>query len=161
MAHIGAELDLRPSVFDRLIDTEPGESSEPPARRSNRLAQLKAAVRRDLEWLLNAKRPPAEIPAVLTHLEKSPLGYGLPDFSNASLSHANDRRALQRAVEAAIRRFEPRLRGVTVTLVEGRDSDRGIRFRIDASLDVEPTPEPVTFDSVLELSTKAFVLEPA
>jgi type VI secretion system protein ImpF len=156
MARVQPDQDLVPSVFDRLIDREPGVSTEPAVRRSVRLAQLKESVKRDLEWLLNCKQPILAIPAELRHLRNSLLTFGLPDFTHSSLTRSDDQRLLQQTVEASIRRFEPRLKGVVVTLVEGREFDRGLRFRIDASLDVEPAPEPVTFDSVLELSTKAF-----
>ncbi len=161
MAHVGLDVDLRPSVFDRLLDSEPGVSTEPPPRRSVRLAELKDSVRRDLEWLLNTKRAPLPAAGETAHLRASLLHYGLPDFTHASLNRSEDRRTLQRVVEAAIRQFEPRLRDVEVTLVEGREHERGIRFRIDAALDVDPTPEAVTFDSTLDLTSKAFVLEPA
>ncbi len=159
MGRVRADQDLRPSVFDRLIDAEPEVTSEPRVHRSARLAQLKDSVKRDLEWLLNSKRAPLHLTPGLHHLNASLLTFGLPDFTHSSLHRADDRRALQQAVEAAIRRFEPRLTAVTVTLVEGREADRGLRFRINATLNVEPTPEAVTFDSILELSTKSFVFE--
>jgi type VI secretion system protein ImpF len=148
---------LLPSVLDRLIDLEPKVSSEPPAARSRVLAQIKAAVRRDLEWLLNTKLV-ADVPTALPHLRRSVLAFGLPDFTHSSLSNGHDRARLRRAVEATIRHFEPRLSGVAVTLVEGGPFDRALRFRIDALLQVDPAPEPVTFDSLLQLHTKAFVV---
>ena len=40
--------------------------------------------------------------------------------------------------------------------VEARASDRSIRFLIDAMLRVHPAPEPVTFDSRFQLTTRAF-----
>jgi type VI secretion system protein ImpF len=153
---VKADQDLVPSVLDRLTDAEPDVSSEAPVHRSTRLAQLKESVKRDLEWLLNTKQPVVTIPEPLRHLRESLLTFGLPDFTHSSLKRAEDQRGLQLAIEAVIRRFEPRLKGVAVTLVEGHPYDRGLRFRIDASLDIEPTPEAVSFDSVLELSNKAF-----
>lgn len=158
MARVQADLDLVPSVLDRLIDTDPGVTSEPPVHRAVRLAQMKESVKRDLEWLLNTKQILVTIPPDLRHLRDSLITYGLPDFTHASLRRGEDQRTLQQAVEAVIRRFEPRLKTVAVTLVEGRQFDRGLRFRIDASLDVEPSPEPVTFDSVLELTNKSFTV---
>ena len=148
---------LVPSVLDRLVDLEPKISTEPPASRSRSLVQVKEAVKRDLEWLLNSKRSP-EPPRGMPHLEGSLLTFGLPDFSTSSLSSSRDQDLLQRAVEASIRRFEPRLERVAVTRIEGGPWDRSIGFRIDALLRVDPSPEPVTFDSVLELSSKAFIV---
>jgi type VI secretion system protein ImpF len=149
------EQPLVPSVLDRLVDLEPKISTEPPASRSRSLVQVKDAVKRDLEWLLNSKQTLGALTG-LPHLDASAWSYGLADLSASSLTSAVDRERLRLAIEAAIRRFEPRLEGVEVTPVEARASDRSIRFRIDAMLRVDPAPEPVTFDSMLQLTTKAF-----
>ncbi len=151
--------ELLPSVIDRLIDHEPRVSTEPESRRVARLSDIKQSVRRDLEWLLNSRRLVVDIPHGLTQLKTSVLTYGLPDFTHSSLVNPGDRAALQRAIENVVARFEPRLTQVVVTLVEGGALDRGLRFRIDAVLDVKPTPEAISFDSVLELPTKAFVVQ--
>ncbi|MBX6314113.1 MAG: type VI secretion system baseplate subunit TssE [Isosphaeraceae bacterium] len=150
---------LLPSVLDRLIDHEPRVSTEPPASRYAQLARLKEAVKRDLEWLLNSRQIVVEIPPALRHLHGSLLTFGLPDFTHASLVKTDDREALRRALEQAISRFEPRLTNVAVTLVECREFDRSLRFRIDAALRIEPAAEPITFDSVLKLPTKAFEIQ--
>jgi predicted component of type VI protein secretion system len=50
------EQPLVPSVLDRLVDLEPKISTEPPASRSRSPVQVKEAVKRDLEWLLNSKQ---------------------------------------------------------------------------------------------------------
>lgn len=155
MPRVDADQPLLPSVLDRLIDLEPKVATEPQAARSRLLAQIKAAVKRDLEWLLNTKLA-IEPPAGLPQLRASLLAFGLPDFTHSSLSNTQDQVTLRRAIEVAIQRFEPRLTGVAVTLVEGREFDRALRFRIDALLKVDPAPEPVSFDSVLQLHTKAF-----
>ncbi len=44
------------SVIDRLIDQEPERKLEPPLSRAQSVRDLKAAVRRDLEWLLNTRK---------------------------------------------------------------------------------------------------------
>ena len=60
-------------------------------------------------------------------------------------------------VEQVIRRYEPRFKSVRVELRENKDEfDRTLRFRIDAVLYAEPTPEPVTFDSKLEPTSANF-----
>ena len=45
---------LVPSVLDRLMDDDPGVTSEPPRNRSLMLREMKLAVRRDIENLLNS-----------------------------------------------------------------------------------------------------------
>jgi len=158
MPRPGSAQKLLASVLDRLIDEEPKVSSEPAAEPIRSLAQVKAAVRRDLEWLLNTKQAIAGLPPDLRHLDRSVMTYGLPDFTHAGLTNPQDQGRLRRALEAAIGRFEPRLSQVRVRMEEGREFDRSLRFRIDALLRVEPEPEPVSFDSVLQLHNKAFLV---
>ena len=57
-----ADINVTPSLIDRLIDLEPANSSDPPSTRSQSVRQLKLALRRDLEWLLNTRRIPEEAP---------------------------------------------------------------------------------------------------
>jgi type VI secretion system protein ImpF len=159
MARPETDQKLVLSVLDRLIDDRPREAQEAPGASTRSLAQVRDSVKRDLEWLLNSRQAVAELPADLRQLDRSMLTYGMPDLSSASLSNIGDQDRLRRSVEDAIRRFEPRLSRVGVTLAAGRESERSIHFRIDAMLNVDPEPEPVTFDSVLQLTTKTFVLQ--
>jgi type VI secretion system protein ImpF len=58
-------------------------------------------------------------------------------------------------VETCIRRFEPRIVSLRVTLLEANDKVSGtLRLRIDALLHAEPAPEPIAFDTVVDLLTK-------
>jgi type VI secretion system protein ImpF len=158
MARPEADQRLLPSVLDRLIDERPNTAQEPPEAAARSLAQLKESVKRDLEWLLNSRQVLADLPDELRQLDRSLLTYGLPDFTSSSLSNTNDQDLLRRSVEDAIRRFEPRFSRVTVALEPPRALDRSVRFRIDALLRVEPEPQPISFDSVLQLNTKTFVI---
>jgi type VI secretion system protein ImpF len=163
MARPEADQRLVPSVIDRLIDERPRSAQAPPEAAAPSLPQLKEAVKRDLEWLLNSRQVLADLPGELRQLDRSLLTYGLPDFTSATLSNTADQDLLRRSVEDAIRRFEPRLRRFNkeqpmVTLEPPRPLDRSLRFRIDAMLIVEPEPQPISFDSVLQLNTKMFVV---
>jgi type VI secretion system protein ImpF len=60
---------------------------------------------------------------------------------------------IKRQVEETVRRFEPRLESVVVSIEPVRSSERMLRFRIDARLKIDPAPEPITFDTVLQLSS--------
>ncbi len=160
MARPGPEQELLPSVLDRLIEPGPRElRANTSAGEIENLPRIKDGLRRDLEWLLNTRKALVPLPTGATYLEGSVLTFGLPDFTNVSLDNGDDRRRLVRAVEEVVRRFEPRLNGVVVTLLEGTGPDRALRFRIDGMLRVEPNPEPITFDSVLRLPTRDFVIE--
>jgi type VI secretion system protein ImpF len=158
VSRIDNEVRITPSVLDRLLDDRPEEKREAPASRQTNLRILKQAVKRDLEWLLNTRANATEIPEGLPELTRSLATFGLPDFSSWNVHGAGDK-DLRRAIEDAVARFEPRLEAVQVTLETMSEVDRTVRFRIEARLRVEPAPEPVTFDSVLQLANREFVLQ--
>jgi type VI secretion system protein ImpF len=149
-----------PSILDRLLDDEPEVSREPLPNRFQNLAQLKKAVARDLEALLNTRQEILEeVPPEFIEVSLSLVTYGLPDFSSSSVLSTNDRNRIRRALEQAVATFEPRCERVRVHLEAPREQDRTLRFRIEALLRVEPAPEPVTFDAVLRLNTQQYVVQ--
>ena len=151
MPRSDSENRITPSVFDRLIDQEPRLSTEGIASRATTLRQLKESVKRDLENLLNTRQVVDEVPADLKELSHSLAAYGLPDFTNISIHNPQDYYKLQRAIENAIALFEPRLEEVTVAILPPDERERAMHFRVDARLKIEPAPEPVTFDTILEI----------
>ena len=156
MARTDNEIRITPSVLDRLLDFEPNLSSEAPKSRSKSLRELKTAVRRDLEWLLNTRRFIEDIPENLEEVNKSGAVYGLPDFTGASAKSPNEQKRLVKQIETAIKLFEPRFLDLKVTLEPSGTIERVLRFRIDARLDVEPTPEPISFDTVFQYGSSEF-----
>jgi type VI secretion system protein ImpF len=154
------EPHLLPSVFDRLLDDRPDVTSEPVASRSQNLRALKKAVARDLESLLNTRQEALDpLPEGLTELPRSLLTYGLPDFTSFNLAATDDRMRVRRCLEEAVTTFEPRLARVRVAIEPARPHERVLRFRIDALLRTDPSPEPVMFDMVLQLNTQAYVVQ--
>lgn len=148
-----AEDDIRatPSILERLV----ADSDDHALDRRYELRDLKRAVARDLEALLNTRREVLqELPADYVQATRSLLTYGLPDFSAFNLGNHADRTRVRRMLEEAIAESEPRLERVRVSVEQPRPFDRGLRFRIDAVLRVKPAPEPVTFDAVLQLATQ-------
>ena len=159
MPRVDNELSILPSVLDRLLDDEPGTEREPMPNRFQNLRELKKAVTRDLEDLLNTRQEILEeLPSEFAEVSRSLVSYGLPDFTSFSLLSKHDRNRIRRAVEQAIANFEPRLARVNVTLEPPREYERVVRFRIEALLRVEPAPEPVSFDAVLQLHTLEYVV---
>jgi type VI secretion system protein ImpF len=158
MSRADNEVRITPSVLDRLIDYEPEKSREAVASRAKNLRQMKQALRRDLEWLLNTRQTAEDISSELAEVNRSLAIYGLPDFTTANIKNPADQTRLRRALESAISIFEPRLEDVTVTIDVMRDIDRVMRFRIDARLRVEPAPEPVTFDTMLQLGSGEYIV---
>jgi type VI secretion system protein ImpF len=159
MSRVENEIRVTLSVLDRLLDDEPEVSREGIPSRSKSLRQLKDSVRRDLEWLLNTRHIPAEVPSDLKEVNNSVAVYGLPDFSSLSVQSPEDQKQMIKSIRDTIRVFEPRLDDVTVALEQSRTTERALRFRIDARLKVEPAPEPVRFDTILQMGTGQYVVK--
>jgi type VI secretion system protein ImpF len=159
MPPIRPDQPLVPSVLDRLLDDDPGVSTELARNRSQLLRDLKLSVRRDIENLLNARRRNVALPRELSELVQSLLSYGVADFSGTGPASAKAREGFCRALEDVIRANEPRLLEVRVELASNPEpGDRTLRFRIDALLRADPSPEPVIFDSTLEPATHTFAV---
>ena len=138
-------------LLDRLMDADPGAAAMPTPTVAEALERLHAAVRRDVEAVLNARRRRRPLPALLSELTTSIANYGIPDPASGAYAVPELRAALAREVEATIRRFEPRLIQVSVALVE-EDDDLGgpLKLKVDAVLRADPVPEAVSFETLLE-----------
>jgi type VI secretion system protein ImpF len=142
------------SVLDRLIH----DQDKPlPTARAGSVKHFKDSVRRDLEWLLNSRAPME--PAFGKETERSVYSYGLPDISSLSLLSLRDRQLLTKSIQAAVAKFEPRIVNPRVVLVTANDQRvQSLRFIIEGVLRLEPNPEPVAFDTVLDLSSGQYKL---
>jgi type VI secretion system protein ImpF len=157
MPEIRPDQPLIPSVLDRLIDQDPDVRREAPRSRNQVLRELKQAVRRDLENLLNTRMRCVPWAPEMKQLKKSLVNYGLPDLTGSSPVSPKDREEFRRTIEAVVKQYETRLRKLRVRLIDSPNSiDRTIRFHIDAVLQAEPAPEPISFDSTLRLATGSF-----
>jgi type VI secretion system protein ImpF len=151
------ERTIQQGVLDRLIDYEPDNRSEAPMTRAESLRQFRAAVRRDLEFLLNTVRPPIPVPESCKEVPKSLLFYGLPDVSSVTLASPGDEQRLLRSLESTIAMFEPRLARVKVSAKERlQKGKQSITFHVEAMLLVDPAPERIAFDTVLEITKGAY-----
>lgn len=146
------QLPLTLSVLDRLLDSAADAAAPPTQRpRAHTLTDMKAAIRRDVEDLLNTYRRAESWPAELTALNSSIFAYGVPDMVSENLATPARRRQVVAELEAAIRQWEPRFTRLEVKMLDNADpSDRSLRFRINAEIRVDPASEPVVFDSVVD-----------
>jgi type VI secretion system protein ImpF len=158
MARPDQQQGIMPSMLDRLIDPE---SAGTAWRHGYGEEQVVSAVLRDLEDLLNT-RPAYEGPAEeFPEVQKSIVAFGLPDLGMFTINSPEQRALLGQALENAITRFEPRLCEVRATLLDsGKSKDRHVRFRIDAKLNMYPSPE-VTFETVGDLLTGRYTVQAA
>ena len=160
------ETSLLPSLLDRLLDDEPGVQHEPAWRQAAVLKTIRASVCRDLQCILNARRMLSPAVARYPELADSLVNYGLPDLQSYEVRGDRNQAGLCQMIQDTIRRFEPRLQQVRVTLSKPtgkrlgrRTGERAVAFEIEAVLAVDPIEEPVVFTSTLDVSRSEFDVE--
>ena len=149
-------------LLDRLIDDAPDDPRDPALSATDAMLALRNAVRRDIEALLNARRPWLPIPPAYAAVKLSPFGYGIPDVMAATLADPRRRESLRAEIEDTVRRFEPRFSSVRISIVDNADKlEATLRLRIEAMLQAEPAPEPVAFDTFVDTSVDKVVVRPS
>ena len=162
MARVDKKKKLRPSILDRLFDDEPDNQTEIDPGQHQKLKQLRRSVRRDLESLMNTRFRVMEPGEEYIELDKSLLNYGLPDLATINIIDLEKRKEFTSEMEKILKEFEPRFKDVNVSYLDNKDNtDRTLRFRIDATLYADPSPEVVIFDSILEPVTRSISIEEA
>ena len=149
------ERTVQASVLDRLTDEDTRASVDPPMTYAESLRAFKAGVQRDLEWLLNTRRPTGEDIDALDEVRNSLFQFGMPDITSLSRDSLPARAQLLQQVEETLALFEPRLAQVRLSMaeVEGELQRRELRFIVEATLRLDPTPEQVMFDTVLHFAS--------
>ncbi len=98
--------------------------------------------------------PPDPAGSEFKELEKSLYNYGLTDVTTMSWVSHKDRVSLTKIIEQAVAHFEPRISRIkVVSLDSAQGSKHVLRFQIEGLLDMDPAPELITFDTVLQLSS--------
>jgi len=160
MARIDNKQELVPSIFDRLTDNTIYSHDPSSTASFQRIRELRQSVKRDLENLLNTRFRISEVPEDFEQLDESLVNYGLPDLATVNLLDATSRKNFCRFLETTIQKFEPRFKNIEVSHVGNIDeNDRSIRFRIEAVLHANPSPETIVFNSVLEPVSRSLRIE--
>ncbi len=171
MARLPGKPMVIASLLERLTREDPGSTHEAVPLRLHNVEQFRASVARDLEILLNTRRGYRDnLPEQYAEVARSLLLYGLPDFTSKSPKSDADRAEVLQAIEEAIKTFEPRLGDVKVEDMLCRNSSenddsknkqpsrtiQNMHFQVTGTLRMDPAPEPVTFDTVFQLSTREY-----
>ncbi|AHK14844.1 MULTISPECIES: type VI secretion system baseplate subunit TssE [Thalassolituus] len=141
------EKRLLAPVLDRLL--EQNQSSD--FRQSHRIQRcLRESIRRDLENLFNTRYCCVSPPEAYKNLDDSVLNYGLPDLSTINMSSFDSRNDFCRKIEKTVLKYEPRIKTVKVKTDAVLDNeDPTIRFRVEATLHMNPVQELMIFESTL------------
>lgn len=155
MADPRKEVQLQPSLLDRLTDDEPEIKSEPAVRRGLTTAKLRKSVVRDLSWLFNSSNLAAvqdldDYPEVVN----SVVNYGMPDFTGHTVSSI-DVPEIERLLKRVIIEFEPRIIRRTLKVRLNVDpvemSHNAMTFDIEGELWADPVPLHVYLKTKLDL----------
>ena len=79
MGRTEIERTVRPTLLDRLTDTQPGLAGDPPVTREESERRYRVGVERDVEVLLNTRRTMVPAPAWCPELRHSVYDFGLLD----------------------------------------------------------------------------------
>ena len=150
--------DFLPTVFDRLTDP-----TLAAGRARYTLAATQAHILRDLEDLLNTRRPRDDTFAGLDAVQASVANFGLRDFAHLNVNSAEEQAAFAAHIKAVVELFDPRLTEVEVTPRRldpaAAQAGPGFQFgtiylRIRATLALDPLPvEGVVFDTLFDVTT--------
>ena len=145
MTELTARDRLQPALLDRLIDNAPDSREDTPEDRVVSRKQLRAAVLRDLSWLLNTVQAEGTRDPVWRRVDlarHSVLNFGVPAFTGKPLSQVGNQ-AVADAVRRAILDFEPRVLPdsleVTATRQRGGHAN-SLRINIRGMLWGQPVP---------------------
>lgn len=145
---------LYPSLLDRLVDEEPGRTTEPRENRAATLQRLRDNVLRDLNWLFNATQSSIDFnddPLLVG----SVINYGMPPLAGRPASQY-DLGELARVLRDVILRFEPRIIAHTLKVSAeraGGDSHNVLGFRIEGQLWSQPIPLEIFMRTEIDLES--------
>lgn len=132
------------SVFDRLDSLS---NFGILGGRVSDIQIVKKSVLRDVENLLNSRRIIFEPPESCKHLRNSLYVYGIEDFVAKNPRSPDVYRALKNSIETTLRKFEPRLRRVSVEFNDLEGNEQNLCFTVMATLYADPIHEPIYFDT--------------
>lgn len=148
------------SLIDRLSVEDSNVPEGVPDRFLERIhqrdviRQYKDSIKRDLEWLFNNRQTFDSRIDDYTEIPSSVYAYGLPDITSVNVGSVNDQRKLAEIMKRSLSLFEPRLTEVAIDFQPVVGGGRSLQFTISGILLMDPAPEEVRIDTVLD-STSA------
>ena len=114
--HQAAKDRLQPALFDRLTDHEPKKNKEKRDEVQVDYEVLRAAILRDLAWLLNTVNLESIVDLDgLDEVKKSSINFGVSPLAGRRMSEI-DHINLQNTIRESIINFEPRLMADTLSV---------------------------------------------
>ena len=155
MAGDELQAELTPTLLDRLMDRNPQSSREEAGSVWEHARELQSALCRDLAALLNTRRASEDFDGRYEEAGNSLLSFGITDFTAHNLKKGVQQEQLRKSIEQSIRRFEPRLDHVDVTLQESEAGRPVLRFQVSAVLRTR-NQDAVFFEATLHRDSRRF-----
>lgn len=131
------------------------DGAEAGDRKAVSTRQLREYVCRDLSALLNCANLDAVVDlAAFPLVQSSVLNFGMPSLAGR-VARSTDPQQVAATIEAAIRRFEPRLSAVRVIPEMGEEGSEThvLAFRIEAQLWGQPVPQQLLLRTRVEVDS--------
>lgn len=153
-----SEQPYLPTLFDRLQDDEPSQSSEAPSAYAMTRAQMREIVRRDIAMLLNTTNQEDLLDRKrFSAAASSTVNYGVPALAGGYLSEKRWA-DIEKMIRRAVIDFEPRLAPgslrVTPLLKEAGSANYNVLlFEISGQIHMQPYPMAFTVQTAVDLET--------
>lgn len=150
--------DMRHEPLERLgkvsVQYVANAQLETPEQRRLSARRLRLAITRDLGWLLNTlSLDSTQDLDGYPEVRRTVVNYGMPSFAGRPISGI-DAHAAARRIETAIADFEPRLKGVRVTVHrQESDIESDLNFEIEADMWSYPSMQRVVLDTRIEVDS--------
>jgi type VI secretion system protein ImpF len=163
MAELNPRDRLQPFLLDRLTDEQSDQSKESRDKHVFSPRQLKAALMRDLAWLLNSPAPiESDGVSEFPNVAASVLNYGIPDLTGNTASGLSGTQ-LEKSILRAIQTFEPRMdhKTLSVRLISDGDGDshNTIALEIRGEVLANQLADPLYVKTEVDLETGQFSLK--
>ena len=142
MVLVKREIGARALLFDMLIDEEPNQLVESKPFRYFTLKELQNSVVSEVTDLLNTRRSFLKFDNAMW---SSTLAYGMGDHSGASINSEKDKVSIAEDIKQTVKRFESRLTGVTVEVLELNSSSERLVVIISGSLNTGKISKQFSF----------------
>ncbi|OUT62953.1 MAG: type VI secretion system lysozyme [Rhodopirellula sp. TMED11] len=157
MAELTAQERLFPSLLDRLTDDHRESTVESRDQKVFSIHKLRAAVLRDLAWLMNTTHIEAKTDLTpFPHVQASVINYGIPDMSGKTISGLEVNQ-FETVIRQSILNFEPRIIPHTLGVRGKKQSEsyhgNSLTFEIEGEMWAKPFPERLFLRSELDLET--------
>jgi len=155
------QIDLRTEQGERVIASRRDMGER---RRSLSDSMLKSLLAEDLAALLNTIDLESSAPELvegLPFVQNSILNYGLRDLSDRTIDETMRIDAIRHELEAALKRFEPRLLPRTMRIERDAENEAelSIRFLIRSDMRADPVPSSIEFITEVELESGEIRIE--